>query len=107
VPLSNQGPSTQGPSNQNLSSRSDAVQNEVIKGMVDKLSARLLQKGGTLQEWTRLVRSRLVLGEKDKARKAYLLARKAYPDATQRSQLDNMAAQAGILDKNAPDVTLK
>ncbi|VAW19540.1 Cytochrome c heme lyase subunit CcmH [hydrothermal vent metagenome] len=83
------------------------AQDAVIRNMVDGLATRLAQDGGTLAEWTRLVRSQLVLGETEKARQSYLEARAAYPDATKRSQLDNMAAQAGILEANAPDVTLK
>ena len=83
------------------------AQDAAIRNMVEGLATRLAQDGGTLAEWTRLVRSYLVLGETEKARQSYLEARSAYPDASKRSQLDNMAAQAGILEANAPDVTLK
>jgi len=97
----------QAASDQTQPASGTSSQSDAIKNMVEGLSARLMDKGGTLEEWTRLVRSQLVLGETAKARKSYLLARAAYPDATQRSKLDDMAAQAGILTANAPDVTLE
>jgi len=104
VPAPSQSPSgaTQTPSAKNT-----PAQDAAIRNMVEGLASRLMEKGGTIEEWIRLVRSQLVLGETEKARQSYLRARAAYPDATKRSQLDNMAAQAGILDANAPDVTLQ
>ena len=68
-----------------------------IAGMVDGLSARLMADGGTIAEWTRLVRSRLVLGQNDLAQQAYDLARKAYPDAGDRAELDVLAADNGLV----------
>jgi cytochrome c-type biogenesis protein CcmH len=40
----------------------------MIRGMVDGLSARLAQQGGSLEDWLRLARARMVMGEPDKAR---------------------------------------
>src|SRR5690606_14471557 len=54
----------------------DAAQ---IGNMVEGLSSRLLSTGGSIEEWTRLVRSRLVLGQTDLAQQAYDAARAAYP----------------------------
>ncbi len=68
----------------------------MIKGMVETLSARLAKDGGTLAEWTRLVRSRLVLKDAAAAQKAYDAARQAYPAAPQRSDLDALAAASGL-----------
>lgn len=74
----------------------DAVSDETIKAMVAGLSDRLMKDGGTLEEWTRLVRSRLVLGDTTAAQAAYDAARTAYPDATARTELDATAAQGGL-----------
>ncbi len=77
-----------------------AVNEEQIAGMVEGLAARLESDGGTVEEWTRLVRSRLVLGQKPEAQKAYDAARAAYPDATQRTELDVLAADNGLVASN-------
>lgn len=73
----------------------EADQQEMIRGMVEGLSERLTAEGGSLEEWTRLVRSRLVLGERDKAQAAYDAAKKAYPDAD-RAALEELAMNAGL-----------
>lgn len=73
--------------------------NEQIAGMVEGLSERLLTTGGTIEEWTRLVRSRLVLGQTEEAQKAYDAARKAWPDASVRTELDVLAADNGLVAK--------
>lgn len=74
--------------------------NSAIAGMVEGLSDRLMQSGGTAEEWTRLVRSRLVLGQTELAQKAYDAARKAYPDAGDRAELDVLAADNGLVANN-------
>jgi cytochrome c-type biogenesis protein CcmH len=71
-----------------------------VAAMVDGLAARLNDKGGTIEEWTRLVRSRLVQGQKDLAQQAYDAARKAYPDAKARTELDVLAADNGLVASN-------
>jgi cytochrome c-type biogenesis protein CcmH len=68
-----------------------------VAAMVDGLSARLKDKGGSIAEWTRLVRSRLVMGEKKLAQQAYDAARKAYPDPKGRTELDVLAADNGLV----------
>lgn len=70
-----------------------------ISGMVEGLSNRLAEKGGSIEEWTRLVRSRLVLHQVDEAQKAYEAARAAYPDPAQRTELDVLAADNGLVAK--------
>jgi len=74
----------------------DAMTDDTIKSMVEGLSDHLLANGGTIEEWTRLVRSRLVLGQTDAAQAAYDAAKAAYPDAAQRTELDATAAQGGL-----------
>jgi cytochrome c-type biogenesis protein CcmH len=73
---------------------------EAIAGMVDGLALRLEEQGGTIEEWTRLVRSRLVLGQSSEAQAAYDAARKAYPDPGQRGELDVLAADSGLVANN-------
>lgn len=78
----------------------DMPANADIAGMVEGLSSRLLQSGGTIEEWTRLVRSRLVLGQNELAQLAYDAARKAYPVAGDRAELDVLAADNGLVASN-------
>ena len=70
-----------------------------IDAMVDGLDARLKSGGGTVEEWTQLVRSRMVQGRMDDAQAAYDAARKAYPDAAERNELDVLAADNGLVAK--------
>jgi cytochrome c-type biogenesis protein CcmH len=68
-----------------------------VAGMVDGLSSRLMADGGTLEEWTRLVRSRLVLRQTELAQQAYDAARLAFPDPAARTALDVLAADNGLV----------
>lgn len=70
-----------------------------IEAMVDGLAARLKAQGGTIEEWTQLVRSRLVQGRTADAQAAYEAARRAYPDANERTALDVLAADSGLVAK--------
>lgn len=74
----------------------DADQRAMIETMVAGLSERLLSDGGSLDEWTRLVRSRLVLGQADAAQDAYDRAKLAFPDSNERRDLDAMALQNNL-----------
>jgi len=74
----------------------DPAQQEMIRAMVSGLAQRLDSEGGTLEEWTQLVRARLVLGETEAAQAAYDAAKIAYPSITDRADLDTMALQAGL-----------
>lgn len=65
-----------------------------IRTMVEGLDARLKSDGGTIEEWTQLVRSRLVLGDVAEAQLAYDAAIAAYPDPAQRTELDELARAA-------------
>jgi cytochrome c-type biogenesis protein CcmH len=67
-----------------------------IRKMVSGLADRLARQGGSIAEWTQLVRSEIVLGDMAKAQSAYDAARKAYPEAMDRADLDALAAQAGL-----------
>lgn len=76
--------------------RTDLNQNTQIAAMVEGLAVRLAEDGGSIDEWTRLVRSYLVLGHDDKAQSAYSAAIAAYPDAGDRSALDSLAQNSGL-----------
>lgn len=78
----------------------DMPANADIAAMVEGLSSRLLSSGGTIDEWTRLVRSRLVLGQTELAQAAYDAAREAYPVAGDRAELDVLAADNGLVASN-------
>ncbi|MEX0970684.1 MAG: c-type cytochrome biogenesis protein CcmI [Paracoccaceae bacterium] len=45
-----------------------AEQQDEVRGMVEGLAARLASDGGSAEEWARLVRALIVLGEHDRAR---------------------------------------
>ena len=73
-----------------------AGQSEAIAGMVAGLAARLDTQGGTIEEWTQLVRAYVVLDDLSKAQSAYDDALKAYPKAFDRGDLDTIALDAGL-----------
>ena len=52
----------------------------MIRGMVDKLQARMDADGGDVQGWLRLAQSRMVLGEPDRAQATYEKALALHPD---------------------------
>ncbi|HEX8167767.1 MAG TPA: c-type cytochrome biogenesis protein CcmI [Beijerinckiaceae bacterium] len=65
-----------------------------IRGMVEGLAARLEAGGGSADEWSRLVRSYAVLGEREKAILALDKARRAVAESTpQRDSLDALARE--------------
>ncbi|MGL4728644.1 MAG: c-type cytochrome biogenesis protein CcmI [Bosea sp. (in: a-proteobacteria)] len=71
-----------------------------IRSMVDGLAARLDAQGGTLEEWTRLIRARLVLEDRAGAQTAFhaAIARLA-PDA---ASLEKLKALGRELDLKEP-----
>jgi cytochrome c-type biogenesis protein CcmH len=71
----------------------------MIRGMVERLSERLNHDGSDVEGWLRLVRSYIVLGERDKARAAVVDARRALasePDKLKR--LDDLVQTTGPVD---------
>ena len=69
---------------------------EMIGQMVSGLATRLADQGGTIEEWTQLVRAYLVLHDTDNAQAAFDQAVKAYPQAFDRGDLDTLALDAGL-----------
>lgn len=72
-------------------------QMDTIRGMVGSLAARLESDGGSAEEWARLIRSYVVLGERDKAAAAWARARIALAqDETGLRQVSETARSAGL-----------
>jgi cytochrome c-type biogenesis protein CcmH len=80
-----------------IASLPPAERGAAIRSMVDGLSARLQQSGGSLDEWQRLVRAYSVLNEPEKARAALTDARKNLSgDAGANAELDRVAHELGL-----------
>jgi cytochrome c-type biogenesis protein CcmH len=74
----------------------------MIRGMVERLSARLQHDGSDVEGWLRLVRSYMVLGEPDKARAAVADARRALADdAGKLRRLDELVKGQDALKQDA------
>lgn len=68
-----------------------------IEAMVESLASRLANGGGSIEEWTQLVRSRLILGQTAAAQADYDAARREHPAASMRAELDVLAADNGLI----------
>jgi cytochrome c-type biogenesis protein CcmH len=76
---------------------SDSDRNAMIHSMVEKLAVQLKQNPADADGWLRLIRARMVLGEKTQAVAAYRDARKAFANApAELSVLDNAAHGLGV-----------
>ena len=74
-----------------------AERETMIRGMVEGLAARLAANGGSLEEWSRLVRAYTVLREPEKARAALDDARKALgANASAMAALEALANELGL-----------
>jgi cytochrome c-type biogenesis protein CcmH len=70
---------------------------QMIRGMVDRLAARLKQDGSDLDGWIRLVRSYVVLGEVENARAAVTDGRSALAgDADKLRKFDEAVKELGV-----------
>src|SRR5690606_1968483 len=74
-----------------------ANQQAMIAQMVTGLAERLDRQGGTVEEWTQLVRAYLVLGDTARAQAAYDSAIAAYPAAFDRGEMDSLALDGGLV----------
>jgi cytochrome c-type biogenesis protein CcmH len=69
----------------------------MIRSMVEGLEEKLKADGSDPEGWERLIRSRTVLGEMDKARAAYDAAKAALKDKPEAlTQLAAMAKELGV-----------
>lgn len=74
-----------------------AQQDEMVRGMVDGLAARLEQNPRDSEGWIRLMRSRMVLNQPDQARSALESGLAAFRgDAAEQQRLREAAAQLGV-----------
>jgi cytochrome c-type biogenesis protein CcmH len=73
------------------------AQRPMIEGMVTRLATRLASSGGSVDDWSRLIRAYSVLHQADKAKAALADARKALgPDANAVANLDALARNLGL-----------
>jgi cytochrome c-type biogenesis protein CcmH len=71
--------------------------NAMVRGMVDRLAARLKQNGDDVEGWLRLVRAYMVMGEREKAVSARADARQAVAnDAERLRQLNEGLKNLGL-----------
>ena len=71
--------------------------NQMIRGMVDRLAARLHEDGSDVDGWLRLLRAYVVLGERDKAKAAAGEARSALAREPEKLRLlDQSIRELGV-----------
>jgi cytochrome c-type biogenesis protein CcmH len=76
---------------------SDTQRSEMVRGMVQRLAARLHADGGNVDEWLRLVRAYIVLGDRDKAKGAVADAKRALSDhPDELKQIDDVVKGLGL-----------
>ncbi len=81
----------------NAEQMSESEQQEMIKGMVDRLAGRLAENGKDIEGWLRLIRARSVLGQKEEASKALASARDNFKDdSASLERLKTFATQLGL-----------
>ncbi len=74
-----------------------AEREAMIRGMVESLDRRLKQEGGDVEGWMRLARSRMVLGERDKAVKALDAAAERFRgDAKAMDAISGLRKELGL-----------
>lgn len=72
-------------------------QQAAIRGMVAGLAERLRQGGGELPDWLRLIRSQMVLGDRQAARESVATARQRLAqDGAAITQIDALAGELGL-----------
>ena len=75
----------------------EAQRTEMIRGMVQRLAARLQTDGSDVEGWLRLVRSYAVLGDRDKAKDAAADARRALSDHPEEvKRIDDLVKDLGL-----------
>ena len=77
-------------------------QGKMIRGMVERLAARLKENKSDLEGWLRLIRSYAVLKETDKAQDAAATARQEFAsDSKALEQIDALAQGLGLASQSA------
>jgi cytochrome c-type biogenesis protein CcmH len=76
---------------------SPADRDQMVRGMVERLAARLSADGSDVEGWLRLMRAYVVLGERAKARAAAADARRALASEPEKlRRIDEGARNFGI-----------
>lgn len=95
-------PAARGPSASDMEAAADMTpdeRREMIQGMVNGLSARLANQGGTPQEWAQLISALGVLGERERARAIWTEAQTTFGTSPEALNLIAAAArQAGVIE---------
>ncbi|WP_341213854.1 c-type cytochrome biogenesis protein CcmI [uncultured Limimaricola sp.] len=68
----------------------------MIRGMVEGLSDRLAESGGSASEWARLIRALGVLGERDRAAQIWTEAQEVFAGTGELDQIRAAARDAGV-----------
>jgi cytochrome c-type biogenesis protein CcmH len=99
-PVNAPSASAPGPSANDVADAAKLAPNQrmaMIRGMVERLAARLKQDGADADGWIRLVRAYVVLGEKDKARAALGDARRALTNEPDKlRQVEELGKELGV-----------
>lgn len=74
----------------------------MVEGMVAALSDRLATEGGTPEEWARLIRAYIVMGQPERARPVYQEALRAF--ARSEAALEIIRAAGAPLDEAEPEM---
>lgn len=97
-----QTPAPRGPTADDMDAAGDMSpeeRQEMIRGMVSGLAARIENEGGAPEEWARLIAAYGVLGETDLARAVWDDAQKAFWDAPgSLDRIRDSAVQAGVAE---------
>ncbi|TLP60449.1 c-type cytochrome biogenesis protein CcmI [Parasedimentitalea maritima] len=100
TPNSESGAPLAGPTGEDVADAqqmSKEERQEMIRGMVTRLSERLASEGGNPQEWARLIGALGVLGEADRAKAIYAEALQTFAsDEAALTLITGAAQQAGI-----------
>ncbi len=76
-----------------------AGQAAMIRAMVEGLAARLEQTPNDVDGWVRLIRSRKVLGESEKAEQAFHRAMELFKDApAEQAKIVTIGQEAGLTE---------
>lgn len=89
-----------GPSQEDMQAAAEltaAERQDMVRGMVARLSDRLATEGGSAEEWAQLIGALGVLGEEDRAAAIYSEAKTRFATApTELAKIDAAATKAGL-----------
>jgi cytochrome c-type biogenesis protein CcmH len=100
APVAAVAPSANEPSANDMAAaatKNEHQRRDMVRGMVARLASRLHDDGADVEDWLRLVRSYVVLGERDKAKDAAAEAKRAladHPDDIKR--VDDLVKGLGL-----------